>query len=629
MSVDLLTTSGINSLITAYTTAQTSKRVNGLTSKKTTLQSLANDYTTLSSKLDPLKTIVSSLMATDSTSVFNATKSATSSNTGTLSVSASSSAAIGQFSVRVRQLVKSDTVLSSTLNASDSYAASAGQHMLRFRSGTSEANIAVNFSASETNQTAMQKISDAVNASSKASVSSSMFTGTDSYTMDSSNNNFDISLNGTATHVAISDADAATVTDYSSLVDTMVKNINAQASGISAEKVTDASTGKISLKLTAKSTTDSLTINSTGLDSGGNKISASNKLMDDIGVKAYNEKAANQIVSSTTFNPTSSQVKLSFSSMNAGYSNRLLISSEDSLSLVGLTSDVLSNRYMNSDDGVTTSQSKAGFSYGTQYIKTDLSVGGSAETSDNNGLNARLTFNGLSVQRETNSISDLVSGLTLNLTGTTKDTDADVTVNVNSSMSTAKSKITDFVSKFNTAYLYIKANTTVTKDGRGDFASDNTALSLQSSLSSIAYSGVDGISSGNIKQLSQLGINFDPQSGLTISDSATLDAKLAKSPDQVAALFTGTNGIATRLYSKLDAELGTTGAIASAKASINTNISSLSDRITTTQASITKSAELLRTKYTQLQIQLANLEAMATSFASYISTGTFSTTSSS
>ena len=201
----------------------------------------------------------------------------------------------------------------------------------------------------------------------------------------------------------------------------------------------------------------------------------------------------------------------------------------------------------------------------------------------------------------------MASDVTFNLKAEMQATDATVTATVKNDTATIKNKITDFISKFNDAYTAIKNNYFSGKDGRGVFAGDTTALSIMNTLRNDVTSQVSGITSGDLSYFTDIGITFDPATGLTLSDSSKLTSALNDKTDQVAALFNSTNGIANNIYNLTDAFTGIDGSIVNITDSLDSNISYLNDRITSTKDSITKSSENLRKQYEQMQMQLATL----------------------
>lgn len=594
MAVSALTSSGITTLVNAYKQTETTNKITPLSTRKTKYQSLSSAYTNLSSRLDALKSSLSTLKTTGTDSAFSS-KTATLSNSTYFSVSVDKTAALSSYDLRVNQLAKNDVAVSSTLTSAASNSSATGVHTLKIKSGDYTSNIEVDFGSDAiTNQSAMTKIRDAVN-SDKAIVSSAAVTGNYSGAAGS----FDVDINGTVKTITYSSGQS-----YSDLFDNIITQLNG-TSGLLAEKVVDGS--NVSLKFTVTDSSKYISINRSS--DTGELLGASN-----LNIDVNKEKGASGIVNASVFSPTSDTSKFTLTSLNTGYDNRLQITSEDAFSSLGLTSDVLTNRYKNSDDGTTTNDTKAGFSLGTQWIKTDLSIGGTAESNSNNYLNSKIEFNGLSVQRNTNTISDLVSGATFSLKAAMQSTDSNVTVSVKNDIAGVKSKVQDFVTKFNNVFAYLKAATASSNGVRGPLIGDASASSLLSTMSSVAYSQISGITEGNISQLSQIGLSFSSTAGLSVSDGSALESAISEKADQVEALFNSTSGVATVLYAGIDPYTGSAGYLATSKNSADATVKEMSDKMTSTQTKIDKSAETLRNRYLDLQQQLASLLNTQTNF---------------
>ena len=114
MSGTILTTSGINSLVSAYQAQQSSLFVTPLQTIQAKYQNLSTAYSSIGSKLNTLVSGLSGFTATDNTSVFAAI-AASSSNTNFITATATNSASIGNYAMRVEQLAKSDIAVSQSL----------------------------------------------------------------------------------------------------------------------------------------------------------------------------------------------------------------------------------------------------------------------------------------------------------------------------------------------------------------------------------------------------------------------------------------------------------------------------------------------------------------------------------
>ncbi len=584
MAYDLLTSSGISSLVSDYSTNETTKKITPLKDKVTTYTNLNSAWTTLSSKITTLKSATSDLYtASTSSTIFNS-KTSTTSDSSHVDATVSQSASMGAYSLRVSQLAKNDIAVSDSLATGTEVTGMAGVHRLQFNSGDYTSFVDVTLTGTETNATVMQKISDTVNYSKAVVTSSSKsaggaFTGAGSFT---------VNVEGTETAIAYDYSDGTKT--YSEIIADIATKINSKVSGVTAEKVVNEDL-TVSLKLTVDNSSSYISLNSTS----GDLLGSSN-----LNMSATKLRAASNLVSTAVFSAAPGKTKISFTAQNTGYDYRLQMSdvSGSALNFLGLKNDILSSHTKNVDD------SSAGFIY-------------NITSSTTNDLNSKFLFNGINVQSNSNTLSTLATGVTFNLKSVMTDTETPVTVNVASDVTTVKTKIKDFITKYNSVYSYIKQNSTSGQDGRGIFVSDITANSLMKSLTNIAISQVSGIPSGKLSYLSQAGITFDPTVGLSVTDDTKLTSVLTSKPTEVAALFNSTAGIATRLYTESNRYVGSSGTISKLQYSLNNNISYLNKKVDSTQKSIDKSASTLKDQYNRMQSQLVALLNAQQSFSSF------------
>ncbi|PJA96754.1 MAG: flagellar cap protein FliD, partial [Ignavibacteriales bacterium CG_4_9_14_3_um_filter_34_10] len=352
------------------------------------------------------------------------------------------------------------------------------------------------------------------------------------------------------------------------------------------------STGDVKLQLSVEDSDDYITISSkSGFD-----------VVTDLGISVTKEKGASGIVTASVFSPSSGLSQFSVTSKNTGVDYRIKDLSDASgsaaLTQLGLNLGATRTSYDQTSDPDT-----PGFLY------SDI-------TSSSNLLNSKLTFNGISIQNNSNNIDNLVSGVTFNLNSVMQGTDNNVNVSVANDVSVVKSKVEEFVTKFNDIYKYLKSGTSSVDGNRGNLISDSNANSLMQFFRSIAYSEVSGLPASSLKYLTQIGITFSSTDGLSVSDSSLLEKKITDNADQVESLFNSSSGIANLVYDKIDPYLGSGGYLALSQSSMDTSISYLTDKISTAEKRIDKSAEVLRNKYQVLQNQLSILLTSSNLFSS-------------
>ncbi len=243
----VLTTTSINNLIYKYEYTQRNTLVTPLNTRKSKYDSLNTAFSDISTKLTAFKSVLYDFKQTASDSVF-ASKSATTSNSSFITATAANTAAAGSYNIHVDQLAKSDLAVSQSLASATSNAIT-GDHTFQIISGDGStgqyvSNLSVTFGSSETNQTMMEKVRDAIN-SDKADVTSNAKTATDSYAGGASE--FKIDLNGTEHTVVVNGGGT-----YSDLMDEIVSYVNNNIDGVTAEKISDSpKPGNVKLKITA------------------------------------------------------------------------------------------------------------------------------------------------------------------------------------------------------------------------------------------------------------------------------------------------------------------------------------------------------------------------------------------
>ncbi len=574
--MDILSTQGITNFINSYKQNEVNRRVQPVQDRTDKFSQLSTAFTDLKSKLNSLNDIISDLKITTSSSLFNS-RSAKSSDEKFITSTAQKNASVSAYTARVNQVAKSDLAVSDTMTSATSVTTMSGTHSIRIQSGNFTSNVDVTLTGSETNQTVMEKIRDAVNSdfaeiSSSTKTSSNTFTGSGSFKVAIGTDD-----DSTPTETTIN-YDYTSLT-YDEILDDLVDKINGNVDGVIAEKEVNGS--DVNLKITVNDKSQYISIKSSD-DTG--------TLLTDLGIDVTKEKSTAALATASVFDPTTGNSKLSFSANETGYDNRLIMSdvSGTALNFVGLDSTILTNRT------VITGDNDAGFVYST----TSSTV---------NELNAKLEFNGINIQRNSNTIDDLVDNVTLNVISLMDAEDSDVTVNVDIDKDGIKSKIDDFIKKFNDAYTYIKSRSLSDSLGRGLFVGDSTAQSLRSILTNTVIGKVTGLSEDNLSYLSQIGISFDPTTGLSISDNSELDNAILNKPDQVADLFNSSNGIAASLYSQIESYIGFDGTLSNLTESIDNNITFLNDRMDSINESIDAQGEILRQQFQDMQMQLASL----------------------
>ncbi|MBI5408131.1 MAG: flagellar filament capping protein FliD [Nitrospirae bacterium] len=222
-------------------------------------------------------------------------------------------------------------------------------------------------------------------------------------------------------------------------------------------------------------------------------------------------------------------------------------------------------------------------------------------TQKKTAADADFTVDGLQIKRSSNSITDVIAGVTVTL----KKASASSTITVAADRSAIKTQIDSFVTAYNDVVSFFSTNMaydSVTKTS-GILAGEGTARNVHNQLRSIISSTVSGQPEG-LNMLANIGITTDSETGLLETDSSTLETKLGSSLDDVAELFKDTsNGIATEIYDYITQITSTVdGSITLRKNGIQDIIDNIDDTIRNMEYRLDKTEDDLVRKFTALEM---------------------------
>ncbi|MBA1196794.1 flagellar filament capping protein FliD [Pseudomonas plecoglossicida] len=232
---------------------------------------------------------------------------------------------------------------------------------------------------------------------------------------------------------------------------------------------------------------------------------------------------------------------------------------------------------------------------------------------DDVAKDALLTIDGLEVSSASNTVTDAISGLSLELTGKSAvGVATKVTVAANNDG--LKTSVQAFVDAYNTMQRAITALTSTSTDADGNLVlgsltNDPTTRSLLSDVRGVLAEVGAG---DRLTTLSQLGINTQKDGTLEFSASkftaAMSDKKLGA---EVQELFTGTGGIFERMNKAIDPYNATDGSLAARKTSLDKTAKSLTDQQAALDRRTESLTEALTKKYVALDTALGKMKAQA------------------
>jgi flagellar hook-associated protein 2 len=277
--------------------------------------------------------------------------------------------------------------------------------------------------------------------------------------------------------------------------------------------------------------------------------------------------AANMGVSATIVNDGSgTPYRLALSSNNSGVSNSIKISTDGAdAAITGLL---------------------AHNPAGTQNLVQTVTA-----------QNATFSVNGIAVSKASNTVSDVIDGVTLTL-GKAAST---ATLTVERDTTAVTTAVTNFVTAYNDLYTSMK-NTFAYKSGSA-LSGDATVRSLQSEMREIVATAASG---GTYANLFEVGVSSKADGTLQL-DGGKLSSTMASNFSDVASLFSSATGFATRFNTWSDAALAFDGTFANRTTSINQTLSNLSNQRVALETRMSSLEKMYRQQYSQLNVTLAGL----------------------
>ncbi|WP_438864901.1 flagellar filament capping protein FliD [Neptunicella sp.] len=236
--------------------------------------------------------------------------------------------------------------------------------------------------------------------------------------------------------------------------------------------------------------------------------------------------------------------------------------------------------------------------------------------------NAQVTIDGIVAESSTNEFENVLENVSFEVSElSTLDVLGDPmtsSLEIGYDTKGVEKKIRDFVDNYNSLMSEIN---TLTKYGQseleddGALAGDFMARNIQSSLANIVSSFVPESGLGS---LFQLGISFDDKNKLKISDideygqesgEDKLAAALEDNFDEISNLFTGDNGVASKLYDFTYEYTTFGGLLRTREQAYKDQKESILDERERLELQMTNYEDLLRSKYQNLDKTVAQLNS--------------------
>lgn len=248
----------------------------------------------------------------------------------------------------------------------------------------------------------------------------------------------------------------------------------------------------------------------------------------------------------------------------------------------------------------------------TQEVIASRAVGTSVKAgyvqAFESNLDAKATVNGVALTRSSNTLSDVLPGMSINLLRAQGSADAAAQLTVSTDTDSVISTIQPLIDSYNDALRYVQGNL------RTNAGNDSSIRNLQSQMRGLS-STMFGSSSSSMKFLTDIGIKIDKDGMLSVGDKDKLKSAITDNNDQVQAIFSGSTGLASRLQTMVSGYVGSDGLATSRSKVLGTQISASTTKITQLKARIDKEVDQQLKDYKKLQESFYRLQGQMSQYS--------------
>lgn len=257
------------------------------------------------------------------------------------------------------------------------------------------------------------------------------------------------------------------------------------------------------------------------------------------------------------------------------------------------------------DDGVDDDNS------GLSRLAYDPPNGAGVSQRNQPAANAKATINGLLVESASNTLANVIDGVSLTLG---KKTTSPVDVTVSRDTASMRKGIDGFVSAYNDLVKLLRDQTRFDASSKsaGPLQGDRTAISILGQLRSAM--GMSSSASSTFARASDIGLSPQTDGTLKVSGSK-LDSAMGNLEEMqkffaTATSSSATNGLADRLRQLSDTLLGTDGALPSRQEGLRKLKTVNSDRQQALEDRVAATEQRLRKQYQMLDANMARLNSL-------------------
>lgn len=304
------------------------------------------------------------------------------------------------------------------------------------------------------------------------------------------------------------------------------KSITSGSSAFSGAISGNASAGNYTLEVSALAKSQTLT---SGLftDKDTTKIGTGTMSINVNGVTAVVtiDNTNNTLEGIAAAINSKASAKVTASVLNTGSGYKLALTSNDT----GLNNTIQVTVADTGDGNSTDMNGLSRLSYAPGALNLTVSQ---------NADDARFKFNGVDVTRSSNTVSDLIQGVTLTLSGTNENAPASLIIK--NDTTAVVDKVKEFVEKFNALKTLINENSQFDPSGaneNGMLLGDSTTRTIMTQIRRVVGAPIPGLQGASVQSLAEIGISTNFETGIMSLDESKLLSKLSSAPNDVSALF--------------------------------------------------------------------------------------------
>lgn len=234
-------------------------------------------------------------------------------------------------------------------------------------------------------------------------------------------------------------------------------------------------------------------------------------------------------------------------------------------------------------------------------------------------VNAKFKLDGMEYESSSNTISDLIPGVALDLKKAAAGTP--VKINITENHEAISTKVKSFVDAYNGALAFIQNQNKLTGDSKnqrlGPLGGDGMLRTIETKLRNLILDPRYGTGS-NVMRLNEIGIEFNRSGTLNLNQDK-FNAKVKADPQAVAKFLRGDGfsvGFMPTVKNGIDSLLnGQFGAVGTRKKNYSDRINQMNERIEDKERQLVKKEDSLRRKFSDLESRMSQLQSQGAGVA--------------